>query len=290
VSWEEAEEEWKIFLENVTRARVALGCSKSNAWFRGHANSREYRLLLHLLRRPDRPDSDLKDKNARHLLRYTGEREAFIEYGFRRGGRISSWEQLAEMQHHGIPTRMLDWTENLSIALYFAVEHFLVQQKKFWNSAKHSQLEHKRYRCRFYYPSRSLPMPSVWVLNPYRLSEFSTKKTTVWDFTVDPEFDYYQRYLKHQNWEYSSPAPMFSPWRSSRIAAQNGMFTVWGGDKRALDEIVGSRIVKEIPLSRKAAVYACWQLVNVFCIDAYQLFRDLDTLSAKLKNEFLPKH
>lgn len=83
--------------------------------FRGHSDS-SYKIIPSVGRSKGTSTSFRKyEKSLFDIFR----REA---HGLLGSIPSDEWEWLAVAQHHGLPTRLLDWTHNLLVALYFAVE------------------------------------------------------------------------------------------------------------------------------------------------------------------------
>jgi hypothetical protein len=97
----------------------AYGCyfaeARGNWVFRGHSDI-NYELVPSVGR--SRHTSATREKYERSLFNIF-RREA---QGFLTTLPASEWEWLSLAQHHGLPTRLLDWTNNPLVALYFAVE------------------------------------------------------------------------------------------------------------------------------------------------------------------------
>lgn len=115
---------------------VEVGTTLSGSWFRGHA--RVYAELTPSVFR----ETVLAQMS---LPTATQDRAAAAEAYFVQGFRLKapsveaklpgtgdhlSW--LFLMQHHGTPTRLLDWTENLLVALYFTVRDAREEDGELW--------------------------------------------------------------------------------------------------------------------------------------------------------------
>ncbi|MGL6277988.1 MAG: FRG domain-containing protein [Gaiella sp.] len=89
-----------------------LGRWRSDAVYRGEGRATNE--LTTSLQRLGGPHADLE----RHLLRN------FRKYAHRDAvARESTWHWLALAKHHGLPTRLLDWSHSPYVALHFATEN-----------------------------------------------------------------------------------------------------------------------------------------------------------------------
>ncbi len=89
--------EWEAFLDRVEQARDDLG-SPDIVWYRGHSDE-QWSLIPSLMRMPASPDIE-------QALFHEFKRSATRLFD----RRYSDWEILFDMQHYGVPTRLLDWS------------------------------------------------------------------------------------------------------------------------------------------------------------------------------------
>lgn len=166
-------------------------------WFRGHGDAR-WPLLPGLFR----PEFEKTDENSyRHEFQLRA--YPFLQDATYRPE--SDWDWYFLMQHHGLPTRLLDWTESALTALYFAV-----------SSARTADA-------------------GVWMLNPWKLNDLVADIGEHLGITTTPRI---KPYL-YPPWDKTpipeTPAAIQPPFNSRRIAAQRGAFTIHGAARLPIE-------------------------------------------------------
>lgn len=215
-------------------------------WFRGQGSS-EYMLKPSLLR-------TIKGVNK--------EKELFLEFKRLSTGigvvYANEWTALIDMQHYGVPTRLLDWTNNLGVALYFAVS----------TSVLHS------------------PM-SLYIMDPIELNKLSNKKGIPVLPNDSMSLSYVQNYVDREPFPARFPIAVKCDSVNQRVKAQSGMFTIHGDEENESD------IIATI-LDKKSAIYkidisleAIASLNDYFDfsgIKDYTIFPDIQGIASHLRN------
>ena len=90
---------------------TAIDRYRANSIFRGLPSS-DYHLVTSLHRNCMQKSIDIEKPMLRNFAKY-----ASLEYEFLND---NVWMQMVMGQHHGLPTRLLDWTYSVLVALHFA--------------------------------------------------------------------------------------------------------------------------------------------------------------------------
>jgi len=233
---------WTDFLNKIKEARAKLG-NPEILWYRGHTNS-EFYLLANLLRY----------KNGLEKERYLfNSFQKFADRILQR--RDSEWETLFEMQHYGVPTRLLDWSETFGIALFFAA-HF----------------------NQIYYPDKDA---AVYLLDPVTLNQYSGISGIYRVPKDESKFSYTKIYWEQSPFKATAPVAIEPIFINDRMLAQRGVFTVHHDGIEPIEEQFPKAIKKVI--LPNAVIPAAIEFLELSNITEYSVFPDLAGISGYLK-------
>ena len=174
---------------------------------------------------------------------------------------LDDWEMTFEMRHAGLPTRLLDWTENFANALFFSI----AGKPTLENIGK------KR--------------PCIWILDPYKLNKKSYNEQSI---PESSSLDFYYHQDSEKEWDeiqkkFKGPIAIIPSRAHQRIFAQKSLFTVHS-NPIPIEKYYRSCVKKiEIPID-------CFEDAELFLflagVNYFSLFPDLDGLGKYLRQRY----
>jgi hypothetical protein len=213
-------------------------------WYRGHS-TQDWKLVpgFHRLTKPaSEKDCINKFRQNANLL---------VEQLPR-----TDFDWLFVMQHYGVPTRLLDWTESPLVGLYFAV-------------AGHPKAD-----------------AALWVLKPIQLNIQTTAKADEAKFIPSFEDDQLKNYstiaVEQGNLTGILPIAVIATRNTARIQAQLGVFTIHHSTKTPVEAIGNTKHVAKytIPASAKAKIQEDLSLLG---FTKFQVFPELASIGDNIR-------
>lgn len=182
----------------------------------------------------------------------------------------SKWELYSLMQHYGLPTRLLDWSTSMIVALYFALDGEPCIDK------------HNKTVDRV-----------VWGMTTGVINQLNFFGKRIIPTAIGKASDEGELYLPsplrkleivNQNIG-QNPMAIKMPYTNRRIYAQKGCFTIHGNSKKGIEEIMvenglGHHLVKFV-LNEDAATKIRHTL-NKMEINEDDIYQDLNSLSKRI--------
>lgn len=231
-------------------------CPGESLWFRGAGQSTHSLLPSLLWQGADLEDDDLNQLEQNYFFEFQARARELHERG------LSDWDFLFFMRHHGVPTRVLDWTDSFGAAVYFALENAGADDS-----------------------------PCVWLLNPYALNGYTWlgrdlvqpkyltyvegESKDSWEF-----WDFGEALLSDDDWANKGPVAIYPLQISDRMRAQRGWFTFHGNSRKPLEKQYPS-LVARIDLVG-SAVDEGREFLEMAGLKPYTVYPDLDRLATEV--------
>jgi len=187
-------------------------------WYRGHARESSWVLQASLARRGGLA------MELELIAEFKRDATPLVERADLRGGDLSEWDWLFLMQHYGVPTRLLDWSESPLAAVFFALDETGL--------------------------TPSSEDACVWALLPQELNRLaSLVPTQPWSVPLCGSSEDADRYLPSQIATGSrdlKPMAITATRRFDRIRAQTGVFTIMHKNADSLETTSPSTLVKYV--------------------------------------------
>lgn len=203
-------------------------------------------------------------KLERHLLRN------FKKYGHNNFGKPGSfWHWLTVAQHHGLPTRLLDWTYSPFVSMHFATSNIEMARE-----------DGAIWKVNYHESAKQLP-PRLKNCLESEGSNVFTEEMLLGLVNSLEDFDS----LSNNDFFLFYEPPSINP----RIVNQFALFSIASNARRSMDEIVleqlGDAVKLIIPAKLKWEIRDKLDQAN---ITERVLFPGLDGLSAWLKRHYSP--
>lgn len=232
-------------------------------WYRGQGKlSDDYKLLPSIYR-----DSANYKMEYDLFQRFKAKAVPFLKYKPQ-----TQWDWLFLMQHYGVPTRLLDWSEDALIALAFAIE----------KRSSEDQIESD---------------VCVWMLNPFKLNQqFNAfvdykfipnieEQLIIDHFKMLPEREMTLGRPMHK---LQHPIAVIGSMNSDRIIAQKGVFTLFPQEFNGiipLDESDKNQEFLYKIIIKKQDISIIKEELIRFGVTENSLYPGLDSIALEIKRE-----
>lgn len=250
-----AEVEIESLTNLMSSVEAWLAHSPGPRWFRGSGNHPAYELVPSLMRHAEvvADPSNALTYEMRLKARFLQTSAPFLK-----STPPTDFDWLFLQQHYGVPTRLLDWTENPYIALYFALSS-----------------------------SRPDMDACVWMLDPVGWNKKALNNDRL-ERVPDPTMPQALEFLKDPGGDFapSDPIAILGNHTNSRITAQRGNFVMFCRSIDSMDKkdyAADSLVCLRVPAAKKQLLHG--NLLRIGYTHSV-VYPDLSGLGTEIKTTF----